>query len=513
MGAAAMKRNNAQYIEDDDTYFKHSSEALNASKSVQTRAWRFKAALTAHTSRTIVSNSGPAITEVQLPGSLPGGSSISNSPILQGCHNWKCPQCDEANEGTVSECHNCVVKRAVASGLSSSGLNLVGPSTAVNSAERAIAEEAALSAIRTTLNSAGQAPTDNEPTKAPTNCFRTLEMVQDPFRILELEPSITTDSKEIETRWPAEIGIESRKVMLYWLKHARRTKKEDELCLMKETGQARKATTERRNASASRKTKASRVGCLVQMYVEREEELARHCLQDPDHVLTAQMDSLTHCANSLSGWNLPSLEFLPKGGKRRSRSSRSIGIGGTSRRRRRKPGIDGADGFSACGRAWSGALRRSDSHLGAEESDTHEDFGVQISASEALDEAMWKHGKWKMSRDSVHKQITSTAASYWQDEQAAFSTATVPVKNAKLVAELRAERERLAALLPLFETSVRQQQRKQQREWEQENVDIFESMQEARLAADWESLEYLRARRRTAEGHGALERGHPEACR
>jgi hypothetical protein len=136
-----------------------------------------------------------------------------------------------------------------------------------------------------------------------------------------------------------------------------------------------------------------------------------------------------------------------------------------------------------------------------------------MSVSEALNEAIRKHSKWKTSRDNIHKQITSKAASSWQAEQATISTATVADKRAKLVAELKAEQERIAALLPLFEASVRKSDRQQQRKREQHNVDMFESMQDARCAADCERLQDLRARRRRADWHGALERGGLEAHR
>jgi len=217
------------------------------------------------------------------------------------------------------------------------------------------------------------------------------------------------------------------------------------------------------------------------MYVENEEELERLCLEEPEPMLRAQMDILTHRINHLAAGSAASSN---KAHRRRSANSNSDGSDGSPAR-----SVAAREGF--IGMSSAAAMQRL-----TEENDL---LGIpELTPSESLSAAMGKHDEWKKSRNNVQQQAATSSAKWWKAEQAVSSTSLVPSladKNAELLAQLRAERERLASLLPLFDARIR----KQQRQEEQKSVDFVESMQEARRAAEAEHLQEMRERRRLEE--------------
>jgi len=282
-----------------------------------------------------------------------------------------------------------------------------------------------------------------------------------------------------------DVNIIARRALIDWVKKSRQSLKVKEI--MRENrrivAEAARASRPRNGKRDARQRRTERV---VALYADNHEQLERLCLEEPGHLLRAQMSLITRRIDVLTGSKLGIARAQASEGT--STAAFAVMADPVISRGKFAPTTEDA----------RSEIRTGGHHGGFGGATTCERFTANADAAvytgalepsweDLFDQAMKKQEERKKNIGRAQVVAAASAAQRWADNSSGR-----PDLAANLVAELRKERERLAELLPIFDARVRQQRRMK----EQPVLDMAEALAEARRDAEAQHIEDLRERRR-----------------
>lgn len=270
----------------------------------------------------------------------------------------------------------------------------------------------------------------------------------------------TGGSRRFRKRYgDVEVGVCARWALAQWARYARRS-------LKAKREYAAAEAAERRARGAVKRRKRARMDRLMDLYMQNQEEVERLCYDEPETMILTQIELLT--------WRIDDITVRKRLAERVERGALQQPSGDVAPARPRPQ--------PAAPRPRAAATN-----------DT-------TTWQEAFNRAMTARKNWEQDRGQAHAEAASEARRRWLERPEA--AAPEPKKEDSVVAQLRAERERLNELLTMFDSKMR----KQKRRAEERIIDEVESFQQEQRAAMDEQARILRERRRRqAEEQRRLE--------
>jgi len=264
-----------------------------------------------------------------------------------------------------------------------------------------------------------------------------------------------------------DVDMVSRRALLRWVQRARRSLHT-------------RSRRPRRGGRSRRARQAARVHRVIELFLENEEELDRLCYEDPARIISVQIELLTRRIDALSS---------NKGGHAAAATAGSVAIGTA-----RTAPVGGA--AASLGGATPGpkGTRAADEEEGNAEGNGY--VFVPESWETVFDRAMQGRRDWKKGRAEATNAARATGP--LQVPRQTKNPGAVAAKDDP-AAQLRAERARLAAILPRYE----RQQRRQRQQEEQSTVDLVEALRSEQRAAMDARGEQMREERRKHEAEEA----------